>query len=430
MNPLTAFVALIGSLVLRPTTATAETVGKRPYELDWAKRTEDHCPPLVDFEELTGWHVECRDAVANFERTREQQIWGAHVGKLTYRGTGPSPEVRIVPPQPLAIDHPFDAVTLWCYGNNWGWTTDPSTPRVGISALFEDQAGQELSVFLYTVDWKEWNLLHKRLTPQQIQRVKAGAKFKGLLITGGKNVEDRVLYFDNLAVFTEKFPPLTFDPRPKRGIDMLPGGFSEVNNGRGRLPFPNRAQTILPVNLTKHFTNSISVESSHDMTSYVFTYKGADGRLVYRLTPATGTWSDLVVECKVAVAAEEPDSHNGRLQIRPCMDGGVYLETAKGPTLPERVEHLGTDKKRNQVESRWRLSAQSTSVEVTYIYRLWNKSLVIDVLAPGGGVAEVRFGRAAGSGFRTRAWSPTRSIRRKEVVPQWSSPVQPIRHCF
>ena len=52
----------------------------------------------------------------------------------------------------------------------------------------------------------------QRLTPEQIQRVRAGGKFKGLLITGGKNTEDRILYFDNAAVFTEKFPPLSFEP--------------------------------------------------------------------------------------------------------------------------------------------------------------------------------------------------------------------------
>ena len=80
-------------------------VGQRPYELDWANRVQDHCPPLVDFEDLTGWTVECRKAEATFERTREQQIWGQHVGKLSYRGTGPAPEVRILPPQAI-VDHP------------------------------------------------------------------------------------------------------------------------------------------------------------------------------------------------------------------------------------------------------------------------------------------------------------------------------------
>ena len=97
-----------------------------------------------DFEDLTDWRVEGKEAVAAFERTREQQLWGQYVGKLTYRGTGPRSEVRILPPQPISISQGFDTVTLWCYGNNWGWTTEPATPRVNISALFVDAAGQQL----------------------------------------------------------------------------------------------------------------------------------------------------------------------------------------------------------------------------------------------------------------------------------------------
>ena len=399
MKALFAFVLFASSEMLTPTRFFAETVGQRPYELDWAKRTQDHCSPLVDFEELNGWRVECRDAVASFECSREQQIWGAHVGKLTYRGTGNSPEVRIHPPQPLPINEPFDAVTLWCYGNNWGWASDPSTPRVQVSALFEDQAGKELSVFLYTVDWKEWNLLHKRLTPEQIQQVKAGAKFTGLLVTGGKNVEDRILYFDNLAVFTERFPPLTFEPRPLRGIDMLPGEASGANTGPDRLPFPSRTQTILPSNLTERFTNTVATAMVDNAESYVFTYNGADGRLVYRLTPQTGAWSDLRAEWSDNTSAHQA-GHPSPLPIQPCVDGGIYLQTPKGPLLPQKAEHLGTARKDNEVQSRWRLSAQSESVEVTYVYRLWNKSLVMDVLAPGGSIAEVRFGHAAGSGLQ------------------------------
>ena len=35
----------------------AEKVGKRPYEMEWANRHEDDHPPLVDFEDLSGWRV-------------------------------------------------------------------------------------------------------------------------------------------------------------------------------------------------------------------------------------------------------------------------------------------------------------------------------------------------------------------------------------
>lgn len=373
-------------------TRAVEGPGPRPYELEWAGRTQDHCPPLVDFEDLSNWRAEGRQAEARLERSREHPLWGDYAAKLIYRGTGSAPEVRLLPPQPIAIPNPFEAVSLWCYGNNWGWTTDPSTPRVNLSALFENAAGQEFSVYLYRVDWKEWYLLHKRLTPEQIKQVNNGAKFKGLLITGGKNPEDRVLYFDNLAVFTEPFPPLTFEPRPQRGIDMLPGQSSGANTGPGRLPFPNRAQTILPRNLTERFTTQVTSDSQ----GFIFSYEGEDGRLIYRLIPQQGTWSDLTA----AWSFPDPTgTYRGRPEVRsmqPCVDGGVYLQTAQGPIRPEKSEHLGSRLMGREVESRWRLSAGDASIEVTYVYRLWNKSLVIDVRAPGGRVAEVRFGRAQG----------------------------------
>ena len=65
-----------------------EKVGVRPYEMDWAGRTKDDWPALVDFENLAGWTVETENAVATFERTREQQLFGKYVGKLTYRYDG------------------------------------------------------------------------------------------------------------------------------------------------------------------------------------------------------------------------------------------------------------------------------------------------------------------------------------------------------
>ena len=381
------------TLTLAATAAlAAETgnVGQRPYELDWANRVQDHCPPLVDFEDLSGWTVQCQNAEAKFERTREQQIWGQYVGKLSYRGTGPAPEVRILPPKTIAITQPFDAVTLWCYGNNWGWTTDSSTPRVSLNVLFEDAAGKEFSLNLYSVNWKEWFLLHRRLTPDQIERVKSGARFKGLLITGGQNKDDRLLYFDNLAVFTEPFPPLQFEPRPERGIELFRGQSPGANTGPGKLPFPTTEKTILPANLTARFT----LDRVDKGESYEFTYSGEDGHLVFRYTPKTGTWSDWEVVWSPADAERTPRAPE--VVFRPCVDGGVFLSTPKGPALPEKAEYLGTQSTGYPIESRWRLSAGDVSVVVTYRFSVWNKSLVIEVLAPGGNVAEVRYGRAVG----------------------------------
>jgi len=359
----------------------AEAVGKRPYEMVWANRTQDDHPPLVDFENLDGWQVVAENAVATFERSREQQIWGRYVGKLTYRGTGGEPLVRILPPKPIDIPAPFDAVECWIYGNNWAWIPDPTTPPVNVRVLLQDSEGREFVVYLETVHWKEWFLCHRRLTPEQIARVKGGAKFLSFNITNGRNSEDRVIYFDNLAFFKEEFPPLTFAPRPKRGIPMFPGQTVGTNTGPGKLPFPTRLETILPDNLTPDFKTTLTRRGR----AFVFTYSGDDGELTYRITPETGTLGDITARWKGRGAA-----------IRPCVGGGVYFATDNGAVPPEDITPIETRQEGDTVVSRWRLRHGDKSAEVTYRYRLWNKSLVIDVVAPGGQVQEVRYGHAVG----------------------------------
>jgi len=110
--------------------------------------------------------------------------------------------------------------------------------------------------------------------------VKDGASFVGLDIANGRNKEDRVLFFDNLAVFIEQFPPLTFEPRPERGIAMFPGQGSGTNTGPGKLPFPNRPETILPDNLVHVLYQILSKPEPTAACSYFFPE-------VHRDSPAT-----------------------------------------------------------------------------------------------------------------------------------------------
>ena len=83
---------------------TSEKIGVRPYEMDWAGRTEEARQALVDFENLDGWTVEAVGSVATFEPSREEQMYGKYVGKLTYRKDAVSqekPVVRVRPPKPI-----------------------------------------------------------------------------------------------------------------------------------------------------------------------------------------------------------------------------------------------------------------------------------------------------------------------------------------
>ncbi len=104
---------------------------------------------------------------------------------------------------------------------------------------------------LAQVGWKEWWLVHKVL-PQDLL-AKKPLRFAGLRITGGSNPQDRELFFEDLVFFQENPAPLSFAPRPQRGIDPFPGQSPGANTGPGRLPFPTRPETILPDNLTTDY---------------------------------------------------------------------------------------------------------------------------------------------------------------------------------
>ncbi|MGQ9761971.1 MAG: hypothetical protein ACUVQH_08675 [Thermogutta sp.] len=357
-----------------------EIIGKRPYELDWAKRIEDTRPALIDFEELEGWTVHCQNAVAQWTRSREQQIWGQYVGKLTYRGTGSNPLVTIRPPQPIRFSGPVDCVNVWIYGNNWRWVPDPTTPPVRICILLKTLDGREVRVEMGLVNWKEWFLVHSRLRPEDAESLKAGGFVEGLEIADGTNSEDRVLYFDNLTPYLEPLPPLTFDPRPRRPITLPEGQTTGTNTGPGVLPFPTREETILPDQLTPHYRT----ELLRNGPSYEFHYRGEDGQIVYRYTPSEGHWADIEVVW------------NNTLTFRPMVTGGIRLRTPDGRSVLPRHNLLLCRQEGSAVVSQWEVEEEGCKGEVTYVLQLWQKSLVIDVICRGGVVGEVTFGYAEG----------------------------------
>lgn len=360
-----------------------EVVGQRPYEMEWAGRMQDNHPALVDFESLEGWTVAGTDAEASLVGSREQQLWGRHVAKVTYRGTGRKPVVTLKPPKPIPLPRPADSINFWVYGNNWAWAVDPHTPPVEVAVVLTAADGREVRALMGRVHWREWWVMHRRLTPEQLEMLSAGGTLSAILISGGRNKEDRTLYLDNLSVYQERLAPLTFEPRPERGIAMFPGQGTGTNTGPGKLPFPTRDETILPDNLTKDFKVTLDESAGQ----YTFHYRGADGHLRYAYRPKFGTLADVTAQWE------------GRTpEFRPMDEGGVWLvvQDDAPPVVPEKAECLRCRRVADAVESTWRVRAGNRSAEVTYTLRLWQKSLVVDVRCLGGSVGEVRFGRAVG----------------------------------
>ena len=361
----------------------AQTVGVRPYELDWAGRTADDHPPLVDFESLAGWRVETTDAVATFEQSREQQIWGEHVAKLTYRADGKMPEVRILPPEPIAIAAAFDAVSCWIYGNNF-LGRDKSTPAVAIYVQFADGEGVPFEVDLIHMRWREWFLCHKRLEEGVIERVaKGGATFRGLRVANGRNTEDRVIYFDNLAVFQEEFAPLSFQPRARRGVEIFPGRERGLNTGEGRLPFPSRQETIVP-------TPSARADGTAtlDQARFLLASRFADGGgLEVEIPIGICQWDGIRLR-----RTERGD------WLRPAVGGGIFVAGPDGKAVaPEAAELQAARVADGKAVASWRIRANGKEASVQTTYWVLGQSLVADTSVTGGMVAEVRFGSVVGA---------------------------------
>jgi hypothetical protein len=360
-----------------------ESVGQRPYEMVWANRTSDTRPPLVDFENLDGWTVACVDAQASFQCSRQQQLWGQYVGALVYRGTGKEPKVVIRPPKPIPVATPFDCVNLWVYGNRWSWAPDPKTPPVQISVLLHGGNGTQVRLPLGRVQWKEWWLMHHRLTPKQLALLGEGASVEGIEVADGRNAEDRTIYFDNLAVYQEPLPPLKFEERPTRPFDPCPDGTPGVNVAAEELPFPTGAQTILPDNLSTEFKTELEPSGN----SFAFHYRGKDGHLLYRYAPATGTLGDLTAQWEAAGAP-----------FQPLAGGGVrfYAENDQRPIPPETIELIRCRQYGNTVEADWRCTLGRRVAEAQYTFQPLQKSLLISVYCPGGEIGEFCVGKAIG----------------------------------
>jgi hypothetical protein len=357
--------------------------GERPYEMVHANRTQDDHPALVPFTTTEGWRVEANNAEARFERSQDLLLFGDAVAKLTYRATGKNPRVTLYPPAPIAIPNAFDAVTCWVYGNNYSYSPDPKTPPVEITLSFAGPDGQPFSVNLASVHFKEWFLCHRRLTADQMTRVAKGAKLLSLSVANGRNADDRVIYLNSLAVFTETFPPLTFAPRPQRGVQVFPACNPGANTGPGVLPFPDTPLTVIPRDSSPGVIRVAKSSSGR----YLLVRDGEDGRLEVRLPSKAGDWDDLAMRWS--------DSQDW---VSVCNGGGFYFVPQTGQTSPVRATaediRITTDGK--SVTYAGRLTASNLVSTVDIRFRLVGKSLVMDLQADGGQIAEVRFGATKG----------------------------------
>ncbi|MBP5299798.1 MAG: hypothetical protein J6Y80_00200, partial [Victivallales bacterium] len=369
--------------LLIATALLAETIGVRPYEMDWAGRYQDEHPEAVieDFENAD-WTGECAGGEITVERSREQQLFGDYVLKATYHNTVEGTQTYLIRPlEPLAAPAEFDAITIWAYGNEQALYEDAHTiGRVTIYLQLRNAEGETADIEMFNVDWYQWSMLHHTMTPEELEKFsRPGTVVAGIVLKPANNTEPRTLYFDSLSLFKEEYKPLTFTRRPKRGIPLFPGQDPGANTGEGTLPFPTREDTILPDSAG----NNAQVTINKEDNVFILQYSADDGELKVAYTPQTGTWSDFTV------------SWNSGPSFQPLFDGGAkFLDD--GATSAELVS---CDVQYGKVKAVWNYTlANGQTHEVTYQFCLKGKTLVLDTLSSNADnqLVEVSYGEVKG----------------------------------
>ena len=350
-----------------------EKVGERPYEMEG--RTEAR-PPLVDFEDVSGWKVSgYTGGRGTLHRSREEQMWGQYVAKLTYWGEGKGGRVEISPSEPIEISHEFDAVNIWVHGDNWGWVHYPSLTRTTLFIRLIDAQGESHEINMGVIDAKYWFLSHRTLAgrgaalPNTISsgngRIDFPAKLVSLAISPCADKEPRPIYLDSLSFYKEELKPLVFQERTQP------------------LPFPTTEDTILPTTYHEHTNQARESEDG-----YVFQYNGSDCKIEYLYRPASGTLSDVEAV------------YDGKTTFKPTAGGGIKFEIAGRTFSPEdpdiRRELISKDFRDGIVTTHWLLKHDAAECRYSFSLQIKGKSLILDAVAKGGDATEFVIGRCEG----------------------------------
>lgn len=360
----------------------SEPLGQRPYEMVWANRTEP-APPTLRFDRLEGWTVQVEGgAEARLELTRAQNLWDRPVARLRYRGAGKSdgkPRIVVIWPQPIALPDDADSAEMWIYGNRWDWENPPGTPPVRVILQLRDGQNNARPFELERVRWQEWWLAHKRLPKGLTQPV----RLEGIEIAGGWQAEWREIFFDSLRIYHEELPPIQFAPRAQRNLTLFEGQGRGVNTGPGRLPFPTREQTILPMHLSGEFHTSVQRAGDE----FLFRYEGEDGLLVYRFDAAKGL---------SGIVAEAQADTEGQTKFQARVMAGAAVHQPNAPAGPRF----------KAVEVRDGVVTAEYGDGTTLQLRLWQRSLVVDVINRGGQATALDFGQVSGVTEPRTVWIP------------------------
>ncbi|MEM7393088.1 MAG: hypothetical protein AAF492_12155, partial [Verrucomicrobiota bacterium] len=338
----------------------------RPYELIWSNRREDH-KPFVDFSRVADWStVNSGSLTSRFERTRDKQLWGSHVGRLIFGGDAEGKLIQIVPPEALPIKDRFDCIGFWMHAPT------PNLPHpIEAAIVLEGGDGERHRFVLAESPASGWRFVHRPLTEDELEAIQFPCRMAAIEFSPCAGVEPVTLYMDSLAFFSRRLNELEFEPRPAPNIDLT--GFEVQDDNR--LPFPVDPWTVAPVSPDPTMKNRV-IRGEKDMIR--LECAGRDGTLVYQLDARKGLG---------ALEAWFNESRVGRLMT----GGGIDTGTEKQELAVLREERNGV-----------RMQYQDGS---EYFLQVRGKTLIVDATRRG-----VRSGR-----FRAGAFTELKNARRLDI---------------
>jgi hypothetical protein len=347
--------------------------GQPPYEM--AGRPEAH-PPVAHFADCTQWVVETEDADASLYRTQEQRLFRDFCGKLVYHATGKRPVITVRPKEPIPIPEPWDCVNAWNWGNVWAWIRRKDTPPLRMEVLILDAAGKEHAIGMGSMAYQYWFVMHRKVGDD----IPRPARFAGFRFRNGTNTEPRRIYLGPVSFYQERLKPLTFDPWPEK------------------LPFPTRAETILPTNKAAEFENTVLT----DGVTTILEYKGADATLTYTLDSSQPFLDGLAV------------TWQGRKRL---LCKGAQITLGNGQVATIRTARSQMDGKVLHLD--WLCQAGDVQTTLFAKIHISRKSLILDLAENGSGtIAKIALGRAEGLHEPRTFWVPYLTYGSKNRDPR------------
>jgi hypothetical protein len=213
-----------------------------------------------------------------------------------------------------------------------------------------DSQDREVAIPLGGMTYTYWFMMHGQLPAAQRAALAAPFRFAGFRFGNARNPERRAIFLGPCSFYKEELRPLEFEPWPEK------------------LVFPTHPETILPLQKLRRSRNTVAREGE----TMVFRYQGEDADITYRVRPERGGLADVEVQ------------HADKV-FRPCAGSGLWLATAEG-TIPAgdprlRLTLVSQEPARKALTVVWRVEAAGVSAEVTWRYRLEQKSLIVEVQA-------------------------------------------------